>query len=422
MEDFNMLSVRTRFVLSVFLLIVLPSLMLFSCLDTGILKGKSKPPATSAHPPGKFYKGAPLYLISAATSNTIVPGMDDDKGFMGEIFSKIGAAAGAPVGPQRTLRLELNSAPPPSTGPEAAHNIPSGMNMGSSLPLAPPSKTAGTSPAGAPGPPKLEKMEPPQFRIKFYWGCGKSVRHGQPRIVDTANINKADFSKKLFGRGAEMQNFPRPKDGYVYALWPNELDDQKVPIDGSLQGAHFVHGNYIPHIKFNMDSRHDFMSPVRFSVVEGTVTESIRIQWEAIPNAIGYFGLATAMNQDTGEMIVWSTSEVFEPGWGLLDYLPSSDVRKYIEEKAILPPSVTSCEIPAGIFAGTDAAMLQFIAYGEDFYMSYPPRPANAPKSWKPDWTVKARFKSTGMLMLGVEEKEGGEESTLDKIKGIFGD
>jgi hypothetical protein len=40
-------------------------------------------------------------------------------------------------------------------------------------------------------------------------------------------------------------------------------------------------------------------------------------------------------------------------------------------------------------------------AWGEDYWASQPPRPADAPKTWKPDWVVKGQFLSTGHLMLG---------------------
>ena len=37
---------------------------------------------------------------------------------------------------------------------------------------------------------------------------------------------------------------------------------------------------------------------------------------------------------------------------GLIDYLPPSTVDKWIKEKVLLAPTVTSCAIPKGIFAG----------------------------------------------------------------------
>jgi hypothetical protein len=41
-------------------------------------------------------------------------------------------------------------------------------------------------------------------------------------------------------------------------------------------------------------------------------------------------------------------------------------------------------------------------AWGEDYWASYPPRPQNPPKGWKPDWTVNALFLSSWTGMPGL--------------------
>ena len=86
----------------------------------------------------------------------------------------------------------------------------------------------------------------------------------------------------------------------------------------------------------------------------------------------------------------------------------------------LLSPGTTECAVPQGIFAspGGEAggAMLRMIAYGPESTLSHPARPANAPKSWQPEWTVRVRTKSQTMAMLGMDMggMAGGSESNSD--------
>lgn len=134
-------------------------------------------------------------------------------------------------------------------------------------------------------------------------------------------------------------------------------------------------------------------------------------------------------------MIIWSSSEQPDPGWGLMDYLPPAQIEKLLKEKVILPTSVQRCAIPAGIFAGADGAMVRMIAYGPELNLAHPPRPANPKAPWNPEWAVRVRVKSTGMTMLGDEgghgssraqsgqekEEAGGLPSPGNLLRGIFG-
>ena len=200
----------------------------------------------------------------------------------------------------------------------------------------------------------------------------------------------------------------------AYSEWPNKKSSVEIPKDSSLQGSQFVHGNYLPDIRFSIDQMHDFMAPVKFTSVKGELSESIRFAWKDIPTAIGYFATAMGHNEKTGETIIWSSSELPDPGFGLMDYLPSTDVRKFIKEKVVMDPDTTSCAIPKGIFRDAGGGMIQFIAYGEDMYASYPPKPKDPKAPWNLIWSVKLRLKSTGMTPLAgtdaAEPKSSGEK------------
>ncbi|HUO76864.1 MAG TPA: hypothetical protein VMU21_04730 [Thermodesulfovibrionales bacterium] len=396
------------------------------------------------------------YWMTIETHNMSIPGMPS--GEMSGMEGMMGKMMGMPeFGPTRTLRLQLNSPRPLPPDPDATQDIPLGQNMGKTLPLLIPVHEKAAPERHTPEE-REEKIEKPKFRMLIYWGCSEEVRPGQPIVIDTEKMSPADFGKAFSGRSAMHQSPPSERDGWIYADWPNRKSTLKVPKDSSLLGSHFVHGNYTPDIKFYIDRMRDFMAPVEFSSIKGSTAESIRFQWKEIPTAIGYFATAMAHNQQAGETIFWSSSEVKDSGFGLMDFLTPADVQRFIKDRVVMDPRITSCTIPKGIFKGAEGSMLNFIAYGEEMNVVYPPKPEDPKEPWNPIWTVKVRLKSTGMTMLGAEEREQRqprkmrgresqqykeempqeqvqeppkeqpktppEESTIDKInkfKGLFG-
>ena len=378
------------------------------------------------------------YWMSAATQSTSIPGMPQGEmsGLQDMIMGKM-----AGIGPKRSLILQLSSPRALPAGPEATHDIPPGLNMGETLPLLIPDRESpvrGEEPQG--------KMEKPKMRVLIYWGCSETVQPGQPKVLDTEKMSIVEFGKAMAGRSGSGQYPPLQRAGAAYAEWPNRILHRDVPQDGSLLGDHFIHGNYTPDIKFTVDEKHDFMAPVEFVASRGGLADSINFQWKKIPTAIGYFAMAIGHNDKTGEMIIWSSSEVQEPGYGLMNYLSPSDVSRFIKEKVIMGPEVTTCSIPKGIFKDAQVAMLQVIGYGDELNIAYPPKPKNSSKPHEYIWALKLRDKTTGMLPLGQDEIKGerrikekqqenqeqpAEEQnaepldkvkgTLNKIKGRFG-
>lgn len=347
---------------------------------------------------------AAKYWVSVATQNLLIPGMPQDALSAGLFGGKMTG------GPSRSLILQLSSPQPEPADPLAAHDIPPGQRMGDTLPLVIPfvsGKERGEYKEGA------EHFEKPRLRMLIYWGCSEDVKPGQPRVIDTEKLSPVEFGKALSGRSPSPQYPPALRTGWVYSEWPNEKSRFPVPEGSSLKGEHFVHGNYSPDIRFTIGERQDFMSPVEFTAIKGGLSDSIKFRWRSIPNAVGYFATAIAHNEKNGDMIIWTSSEVPEPGYGLMDYLPSADVRRFIKEKAVMPPGITGCNIPKGIFRESEGAMLQFIAYGEELNLAYPPKPKDPKKAWDPLWTVKVRLKSTGMAPIG-NSLHSSESPALD--------
>jgi hypothetical protein len=349
------------------------------------------------------------YWVSVATQNMSIPGMPQEgmSGLQGMIVGKM-----AGMGPKKTLLLQLNSPKALPSSPEATHDIPTGLNMGKTLPLLIPERAKPVRSGEEPE----RKMEKPKVRMLFYWGCGETVRPGQPKVLDTEKMSMPEFGKAMSGRTGSAQAPPSQRAGWAYAEWPNQKDSQDVPKNSSLLGSHFIHGNYNPDIIFSVGERHDFMAPVEFTSVTGGLTDSIKFQWKKIPTAIGYFAMTIAHNEKTGETILWSSSDAQDPGYGLMNYLPPADVNRFIRDKVVMGPEVTSCSVPRGIFKEANGAALQFIAYGDELNIAYPPKPKDPKIPHEYIWAMKLRNKSTGMLPIGMDEGKA-ERRTKDSTQ-----
>lgn len=347
-------------------------------------------------------KSYPHYWMSIATSNQNIPGMP---AAMGGIASLFGGKK--MFGPQHELRLQLEAPRTPSDAPKADQSIPPEQKMGSSLPLVTPTteKSEYVPPVRGEQP---EQYEKPKARMLIYWGCGETIGKGQPKIIDTASMSPASFGKAFTGRTPTRSTPPAPRSGWTYSEWPNREDQTEIPAESSLIGSHLVKSNYTPDISFTLDAKRDFMAPVEFSPLEKTAAGAVKLEWKSIPTAIGYFATAVGHNQDTGESIFWSSSDVSELGFALQDYLTPGDVTRYIKEKVVLAPSRTSCSVPP-IFKEGQPGMVQFIAYGEELNLVHPPKPKDPKKRWDIEWSGKVRLKSTAMMPLMA--LDGGDTS-----------
>ncbi len=353
--------------------------------------------AATAHAQQQQQTKPPIstYGVDVGTRTMSIPGMP--AGGMGGMAGMPGMPSGM-GGPQKELWLGLRSSQRPSGTPEAQHMIPPGMNMGPALPL------LGAPPA-QPGRADYDEERPPEkpkARMLVYWGCGDTIRPGQPKIADTEKMSMAEFGQALYGR-TPPERWSAIRNAQL--LWPNERKREQVPPNASLIGDQLVRGSATPDIKFVVGEKQDFMAPMELAAA-GPVEGPTPVSWNPVPTAQGYFLQAMGFRQNGNEMIVWSSSELQDTGWGLMTYLPNDFLRRMIGEKVVLPPSVTSCTIPRGIFEGVDGGMVNGIAYGEELNLAHPPRPADPKVAWEPIWAVKVRVKSTGMTPLGMSERE----------------
>ena len=365
------------------------------------------------------------FWADVATHNLSVPGMGEmgDMGMPGGGFFGATKMGGGAPGKWLDTALFTRNAP---GGSRATHAIPPAMNMGAMLPLLPVQTERSSS--GDAG-----EMEKPKGRLLFYWGCGDVVRPGQPRVIDFARAGADEFSRFMIGRFAPDRG---AKAVAGRAVWPNEEDRKRVPNESSLGGDHAVSGAGVPAgLRFAIGAAHDFMPKVDLSA-QGDPKGVVKVAWGDVGNARAYF-LSAMGARGEQEMLVWSSSELPDPGWGLMDYLPPAQIDRLLKEKVILPTATQRCAIPAGIFAGVDGAMVRMIAYGPELNLAHPPRPADPKAPWNPEWAVRVRVKSTGMTLLGMEddgdrnqrggreppaqEESGGLPSAGSLLRGIFG-
>lgn len=351
---------------------------------------------------------AAQYWIDVSTSNVSMPGMPEEGGMGGGLLGGLmgGNSFGRSMGmgdQGKLLDTEL-FVRAHSSGIEGTHAIPGVMNMGPSLllvPYRPKPSQQGTTQSG-----RADDPEKPKGRILVYWGCGDTIRAGQPKVLDLGKADYAEFAQFFASRGGSSKGVQgRPG----HSLWPNERDSKRVPDGASLVGEHAVSGDGVPaSMKFNIGEAYDFLPKAQLGT-KGMPRDGVQVSWNAMQNAKGYFLQAQGAAPGPGgeqDMIFWSSSEKPENGWALMTYQSPAQVAKLVQQKIVLPPATANCTVPKGIFDKADGAMLNMIAYGPELNLSYPPKPAKAPADWQPEWTARVRIKSTGMTMLGMESGE----------------
>lgn len=248
-----------------------------------------------------------------------------------------------------------------------------------------------------------EPGEPPKAKVKLYWGCGTTVRPGQPKVLDFSTATVAQLGEIFKGRRATQRGTHAAAGRPV---WPNLEDKRRVPAGASFAGAHAFTGEGVPEsFKFTLPAAQDIMAPIALQQAQADGVTQLR--WQVVPNARAYFIAAMGGRGDSAggaEMTLWTSSELPDSGLGLVDYQTNKSVDQWLEEKVLLAPATTSCDVPKGIFGDGEAsgAMLRMIAYGTELNLAHPPRPTDPKLAWEPDWALKVRVKSVANAMLGM--------------------
>ena len=318
----------------------------------------------------------------------------------------------------------------------AQHSVPAGFLSPALQMQSPPPASAKPAPDPGDDRPTEPDFERPKGKMLLYWGCGDKVRPGQPKVVDFANVSAADMAKFFQSRRATQRG---THSALGRPVWPSPADPRMVPAPASLVGEHAFSGAGVPEgFRFQLGAAQDLMPPVHIKQKDDAGVT--RLEWAALPHARAYFITGMGMRQtgkDEGEMILWTSSEQPDIGFGLMDYQTNPAVDRWLKEQVLLAPQSTQCAVPKGVFPA-EGAMLRFIAYGHETHLAHPPRPTDPKVPWEPVWAVKLRVKSVSMAMLGMDmpEAEAPESpepapakpaepnkkpGVKDVLRGIFG-
>lgn len=169
-----------------------------------------------------------------------------------------------------------------------------------------------------------------------------------------------------------------------------------VPAMASLVGEHGFSGAGVPEgFRFAWPAMQDLMPAIALRQQDaGGVTQ---LAWDALPQARAYFISAMGSRQND-EMVIWTSSEQPDIGFGLLDYQTNPAVDRWLKEQVLLALQATGCHVPKGVFSG-EGAMLRMIAYGHELNLAHPPRPSDRKIPWEPVWAAKIRVKSMTMAI-----------------------
>lgn len=320
---------------------------------------------------------------------------------------------------------------------EAQQAVPAGFMPSPALKLLAPREVKSAAPDPDDEKVVEPKVERPKGRLLLYWGCGAAIRPGQPKVLDMASASSADMANFFVSRGETKRGAHQAAGRPV---WPSLDDARMVPPGASLVGEHAFSGAGVPEgFRFQIPAAQDVMPPLQVRQADqGGATE---LSWGALPTARAYFiaGMGAAQKD---EMVIWTSSELPDTGFGLLDYQTNSAVDRWLREKVLLQPSTTQCTVPKGVFPG-QGGMLRVIAYGSELNLAHPPRPADPKAVWEPVWAVKLRVKSMAMVIPGMpsmpDARETGaprgaetsppaqqepakkEVNPMDLLKGILG-
>jgi hypothetical protein len=117
-------------------------------------------------------------------------------------------------------------------------------------------------------------------------------------------------------------------------------------------------------------------------------------------------------------MVWWASSKDQAFGGPLWDWISPAGVRKLVAAGTVMPPEQRDCTIPAEVMkAAGEGMMVNLQAYGPQADFAYPPRPADTRKPWNPEWIARVRFRSSTMLIPGMEGMgmgQGGGRADAD--------
>ena len=382
--------------------------------------------AASAQPAGQKVTGpVAVYWMSAATQSGMgMPGMGGPGSGGGrpsaaQMMAMINGGGGA----QHSLTLQLGSTQKPTGAPSAEHLPPQTLGAGASLPLVSPEPVApSTRPEPEEQPAIPREYQKPRGRMLIFWGCGDHakarpapghrLRHRWPPAMLRATPrwhgdagHRASASPRAHATALGAPASP------TYGDWPNAQSPHHLCAGarGSLVGAHTIHGDYSPEIKFTLAATQDFLGPLTLTTNAKTPAGAVQLGWGAVSGAQAYaatvIGASSAgrgRGGDDATVVLWSSSETQAAAFALPDYISPGDLTRGVESHALMDAQATSCTVPKEVVDASPQGFLQMAAYGGEANFVYPPRPTDPKVAWNQQWQVKVRYRSATGGLLGM--------------------
>jgi hypothetical protein len=383
--------------------------------------------AAGAQPAQKVTGPVAVYWMSAATQSGF--GMPSPGGggaggrpSMSSIMQMLNGGGGA----QHLLTLQLGSSEKPTAAPSADHLPPQGLGVGATIPLVTPEAPRVVTAEPEEREPAIPReYQQPKGKMLIFWGCGEHARPGQPVVIDFSQMTPANMAAGKMPAGMEMLSKginlsrmqpPSQRRNATYGEWPNAQARTTVPGTGSLVGAHTVHGDYSPEIKFSLNQNQDFLGPLVLTTTTTAPGGPAQLGWGPVSGARAYAAMVIGAGGgprggggDT-QVVLWSSSEVGGAGFAMPDYISPGDLARGVETRALMGPETTSCAVPKEVVDAAPQGFLQMVAYGQEANFVYPPRPTDPKIAWNRQWEVKVRYRSAtgGLLGMTMPSMGGG--------------
>jgi len=309
------------------------------------------------------------------------------------------AALASLGGAQRKLTVRLWSPGIAADNATATLAIPDGLKLGSKLnldlyrPKGESGETAG-GPGGAGG-------VDPEMSIKRYWGSSKTVRPGQPDVIEFKGLS-AEQKGVMRNQAAKAQRstsyFYKPD--WTTGYWPGAKSPGMVEEGAALPGHYNLTTSYTGNVELDVPDNVSFLAGIEMTSpnLEAPIKfdDAITFEWKAIPNVLGYHANIIGMQQGKKTIIMWSSSEA-KPDMGTnFDYMQMAEVRDLVSKDIVMKGDRVEVSVPAGIFKDCDIVMFQMIGYG----------PGAALDKGQP--LPRVQTKTTLNIMLGGNKMKGG--------------
>lgn len=314
--------------------------------------------------------------IFAETSLTKMAGMPAPKLPPGFDLSKL--PPGVKLPPQalamlkgtaaRALTVRLWS---PGIAPDnatASLAIPEGLKLGPKLDLDlyRPKPGGGDETVTLPG---GRKFDIDQMTIKRYWGSSRTVRPGQPDVIEFKGLTPEQQAamraqaSKMQARGSYFY-----KPDWTTGYWPGQNAQGTIEDDAALQGHYALTTTYTGNVEIDVPANVNFLAPIEMTSpnLEQPINfdEAIVFDWKPVPNALGFHAMIFGMQQANHTIIMWDSSEP-KPEMGMdYDYKQMAEVRDLVSKDIFMKGDRTEVIVPAGIFKDCDMVSFMMVGYG----------------------------------------------------------